>query len=574
MANSIDYGLVTDYNENGYARTVNTTGNSHYVATTGQLYALGTGGTAIGGASQITVTIAGQVFGDYGITTSQVNGVGSSTVSVLDGGIVSGDIIGVRMDGTSNSVTIAGQVSGDTGIETGQANGVGSSTVSVLDGGIVSGTTYGVHMFGTSNTVLNDGTISGYRAIAIEGDYSSIVNTGTILSNFVAVGLTTTGGTTSLVNQGVISSSYYAVNCDGGAADKVVNQGTMTGAIYLADGNDRLVNNGAIANNGAFLNVVGLGEGADTYDGRLGTIEGDVLGQGGNDRLLGGVGAETLDGGTGNDTLKGYGGDDSYLVDSVSDLVNEVGGSGQDLVRSTVSFDLALARGEVEDVELLAGAYALGNGLGNELTGNGLANLLDGRGGADRLTGLAGDDIYVVDNALDLVDEAAGSGTDTIRASITFSLAVSAQVLGLVERIELTGSAAVGATGNANSNLITGNVAANLLTGAGGSDTFRFVTALNTSNADTITDFDVATDRIFLDNAVMAALGVATGALAAAQFWSSAAGLAHDADDRVIYDTDGGFLWYDADGTGAGAALRLANLAAGLALTTADFSII
>ena len=58
------------------------------------------------------------------------------------------------------------------------------------------------------------------------------------------------------------------------------------------------------------------------------------------------------------------------------------------------------------------------------------------------------------------------------------------------------------------------------------------------------------------------------------QVRSNAAGLPHDADDRVICDTDGGFLWYDADGNGAGAALRLANLSAALALTAADFTII
>ena len=83
----------------------------------------------------------------------------------------------------------------------------------------------------------------------------------------------------------------------------------------------------------------------------------------------------------------------------------------------------------------------------------------------------------------------------------------------------------------------------------------------------------MATDSIFLDNAVMAALGAA-GALSAAQFRSNLNGLAQDADDRIIYDTDGGFLWYDADGNGAGAALRLANLSAALALTAADFTII
>ena len=469
MANYVQTGILTNTLFSGVAVTLDT-GDSLYVATTGQIYATGIAGVAIQGDTQVTVTIAGQVFGDYGIYTGQITGGGGSTVTVVAGGVVSGVSFAVDMLGSDSTVTIAGQVSGNTAIEMGQLSGYGGNIVSVLDGGIVSGATYGVHMFGSSNTVLNDGTISGAWGILIDGDYSSIVNTGTIQSDFAAVYLTTTGGTTSLVNQGVISSSYYAVFCVGGAADKVVNQGTITGGIYLGDGNDRLVNNGAIVNNGAGLNVVELGEGNDIYDGRLGTIEGDVHGQGGNDRLLGGAGADTLDGGTGNDVMKGYGGDDSYWVDSLADFVSEAGGAGEDTIYTTVSLDLTATnlRGDIENVTLVAGNLnALGNGLDNELTGTGVANLLDGRGGADRLIGLAGNDIYVVDNLGDVVDEAAGAGTDTIRSSIAFSLAVSAQVLGLVERIELTGSAAVSATGNASSNWITGNVAANLLTGAG-----------------------------------------------------------------------------------------------------------
>ena len=49
---------------------------------------------------------------------------------------------------------------------------------------------------------------------------------------------------------------------------------------------------------------------------------------------------------------------------------------------------------------------------------------------------------------------------------------------------------------------------------------------------------------------------------------------AHDADDRVVYNSATGALFYDADGTGAAAAVRFAILDPGLHLTRADFAIV
>jgi Ca2+-binding RTX toxin-like protein len=47
-----------------------------------------------------------------------------------------------------------------------------------------------------------------------------------------------------------------------------------------------------------------------------------------------------------------------------------------------------------------------------------------------------------------------------------------------------------------------------------------------------------------------------------------------DADDRIIYNSANGALWYDADGTSAAPAVYFAQLSTGLALTTADFLVI
>ncbi|MEO5973551.1 MAG: hypothetical protein ABIP91_09360, partial [Sphingomicrobium sp.] len=60
-----------------------------------------------------------------------------------------------------------------------------------------------------------------------------------------------------------------------------------------------------------------------------------------------------------------------------------------------------------------------------------------------------------------------------------------------------------------------------------------------------------------------------SGALAASAFRAGTA--AADADDRIIYDSATGSIYYDADGNGAGAQILFAQVAAGLALTNADF---
>jgi hypothetical protein len=85
---------------------------------------------------------------------------------------------------------------------------------------------------------------------------------------------------------------------------------------------------------------------------------------------------------------------------------------------------------------------------------------------------------------------------------------------------------------------------------------------------DLITDFNPADDVMRLEGAVFPTLSSA-GTLPASAF--RAAPVAGDADDRILYDPDTGFLRYDADGTGATASVRFARLAAGLAITNADF---
>ncbi|NTU52390.1 MAG: DUF4347 domain-containing protein [Chlorobiaceae bacterium] len=120
---------------------------------------------------------------------------------------------------------------------------------------------------------------------------------------------------------------------------------------------------------------------------------------------------------------------------------------------------------------------------GNDtLMGNGGNDLLDGGTDADRMEGGAGNDMYVVDNPGDVVKETAGKGTDSVEASITFTLVAN------VENLTLTGSGAINGKGNVLDNVINGNDGANVLSGATGNDTILGVGGNDTINGGTGAD--------------------------------------------------------------------------------------
>ncbi len=85
------------------------------------------------------------------------------------------------------------------------------------------------------------------------------------------------------------------------------------------------------------------------------------------------------------------------------------------------------------------------------ITGGSGNDILDGGAGADTLVGGLGNDTYIVDDAGDVVVEATGGGTDTVKASVaSYTLAAN------VENLIYTGSAAFTGTGNELDNAITG----------------------------------------------------------------------------------------------------------------------
>jgi Ca2+-binding RTX toxin-like protein len=285
--------------------------------------------------------------------------------------------------------------------------------------------------------------------------------------------------------------------------------------------------------------------------------------------VTGNSGSNVLNGLTGADDMVGLAGNDTYWVENAGDTVTEAFNQGIDIVQSYINFTLSA---DIEKLYLRPGAFnGTGNAISNFIYGNNAVNLIDGQGGADRLYGYDGNDTYIVDSAGDLIFEvSAAGGTDTVQSSVNHTLATN------VENLTLTAGTNVNGTGNtlanvivggSGNNFIDGKLGSDTLTGGSGGDQFVFTTALGAANIDTIIDFNVANDFLRLDDTIFT--GLTAGAyLAASQFTIGAA--ATTAAHRIVYNSATGALFFDADGSGAGAAKQFASLGTGLALTASD----
>lgn len=197
------------------------------------------------------------------------------------------------------------------------------------------------------------------------------------------------------------------------------------------------------------------------------------------------------------------------------------------------------------------------------ISGSSTDNSIIGASGNDQLFGLGGNDILNGSLGNDLLS--GGNGLDWL--------------IGGYGNDQLSGDGGsdslLGGSGN---DLLNGGSGADVLTGGSGRDRFVFDLAPNLSgNVDIITDFSHAQgDKLLLSKADFTGF-TQTGALTAGQFLAAAgATTAQDAEDRIIYDTSTGALYYDVDGAGGESAIQFATIqnhaTAGLAYN--DFAII
>jgi large repetitive protein len=129
--------------------------------------------------------------------------------------------------------------------------------------------------------------------------------------------------------------------------------------------------------------------------------------------------------------------------------------------------------------------------------------------------------------------------------------------------------------GSGGNDTLTGGTGNDLLMGGLGSDTFVFAES-GTANADTILDFQAGVDSLQLAaSAFASAEANPDGTLKANNFAAQAS--ATTANQHILFDPATGSLFYDADGSGAGAKVLVAQFElAGLTgtLSAADFKIV
>jgi Ca2+-binding RTX toxin-like protein len=375
--------------------------------------------------------------------------------------------------------------------------------------------------------------------------------------------------------------------------------------------------------------------GSETSDTMTGTTSDDVVyGFNGDDQITSGSGNDVVDAGGGNDLIVGGNGagNDTYIGGSGIDTIRYTSATAGIIIDLTAASNQAKSRSTDAGIGIdqISGVENVIAGHHNDVVvGSAADNIIVGGGGDDVIVGGGGSDTAVfsgnfssysaVRTGDSVVITSVAEGQDTFSgveyftfANSTVSLAALTGTLsatppkvttsssytlttGILE-LKALGSANIRLTGNGSDNAITGNRGKNTmkgeagndklagglgndtLTGGSGKDAFIFNSKPNKkSNLDQITDFKTVHDSVWLDNAVFRKIGskgTADHPVKMNKAFFTTGDKAKDKNDFIIYNKKTGVLSYDADGTGAGAAVEIASLRTKASLTYKDFFVI
>jgi hypothetical protein len=517
------------------------------------------GGTirASNGALTVTVEDSGNALIQHSGT---ITGTASSdTLSVFAQGYFNlsgitftswsaGDLIQISGSGASNSLTGGNQrdtINGNDGNDTLNGNG----GVDTISGGndndlvILNGTNDGSFVDGGNGTdtlritgnIDGLGSFTGFEAIELQNN-SSLTLTG---AQF-ATGLSATA---TLSGLGVVRVNLSLADQQMNASSMTVTGSTLTFSVNGSSSDDVV----QVATNSAS----------------------EILGNGGNDLLVGSDLGDYIDGGSGINTVNGLGGNDLLVVAANGSGSFIDGGAGNDTLAVSGAVSLGGLTG-IENIQLASGAALT-------LTGSQLANGISLFGttvsGAGSLTVNMDPDVLFVSANFAFSGGVAmtvngTSGTDIIKCGPT-SHTINAG--GGVDQIR-GGTAADTINGGDGNDKIMGFGGADVMTGGAGADQFRYILASDSglgAAADRITDFAIGQDIlnfVLLDADAATAGDQAFNFIGTAVFTNSGLG-------QIRYTNSGADLLVqvDTDGNGSADMAIILQGRAGSTLTAADF---
>jgi len=207
----------------------------------------------------------------YGLGDSGVQFFGVDAGTLSNFGIITARLAGVKADGDNNAFMNGGTISGATGVEINGADNILTNTGLIHGlGGQASGYNLAIGIeleFNSSfatNQIINSGTVIGADfSILASGGNDLITNTGSLLGD---VSLGNGSNTLRNIGDGVVAGAVTM----GSGDDLLRNTGQISGDVDLNNGADIVLNLGTVIGDAL------LGDGADTFKGRGGVVEGTV----------------------------------------------------------------------------------------------------------------------------------------------------------------------------------------------------------------------------------------------------------------------------------------------------------
>jgi Ca2+-binding RTX toxin-like protein len=312
-----------------------------------------------------------------------------------------------------------------------------------------------------------------------------------------------------------------------------------------------------------------------------------IVGNNGNDTLSGGIsGNDTIDGGKGDDLLV-YNFSSTEGITWTFDATTNTGlitnGTSRVSYKNIERLEVTLTGTQSDD--LIVGSNGNDTIIGNITYTVGFRDLEEVAiiAGNDTIDGGAGEDLLIVNDSGNSEGKGiisnfnASTNTGLITATSTGRISYKS-----IERLDITGTQyddlIAGSNGNDTLNggfgndILTGGKGNDSLIGGAGTDTFAF----NSFNEgiDTIYDFNATTTNELIQvSAAGFSGGLSLGILSANQFTLGASATTNQ--ERFIYNTATGGLFFDLDGSASGfAQVKFAQLSAGLSVSKNNFVVV